>query len=349
MIEFPNLWGLKFEIDRVAIQVFGIPIYWYGIIIAAGFMSAILLAMKDCKNYGLDQDIILDLVLYTVPAAIIGARLYYVAFSWNEFKDDFWSILNTRRGGLAIYGGVLAALGTAYLFARWKKIDVSRLFDFGVVYIPLGQAIGRWGNFINQEAFGTNTALPWGMTGDEIRKQLAIMQMKGMNVNPDLPVHPTFLYESLWNLGVFLILLWRRKNKKVDWEVLFLYMILYGAGRFWIEGLRTDSLMFGSFRVSQMLSFILAAVFAVLLFYRRKKASEKVYESVAGQPSEYANILKAIKEGEISDIKGDENSIGNEGNASEAAGIENTMNRPANQVCDENLPDRNNDFASDNK
>lgn len=297
MVEFPKL-GLRFEIDRVAFVIFEQEIYWYGILIAAAFMTAILLALRECSKFGIEQDTIIDLVLFIVPSAIVGARLYYVIFAWDEFKDNIWSVFNTRRGGLALYGGVIASLLVAYLFARWKKIKVWKLMDFGVVYIPIGQAIGRWGNFVNQEAFGTNTTLPWGMTGDEIREQLSYMKLDGMNVNPDLPVHPTFLYESLWNIGVFIFLHWYRNRKKADGEVIFLYLILYGLGRFWIEGLRTDSLMLGNIRISQLLSLIFVVVFSFLLYFRRKKASDINDDGAVAYSSEYGNILKKMKEEE---------------------------------------------------
>jgi len=299
MIEFPKL-GLEFEISReTSIKIFGQPVYWYGVLIAAAFMIAILIALRECERFGINQDTIIDLILFELPASIIGARLYYVIFTWDEFKDDIWSVFNTRRGGLAIYGGIIAALVVAWLFARWKKIQVWKLMDFGVVYIPLGQAIGRWGNFINQEAFGTNTNLPWGMTGDEIREQLVRMKASGMSVNPDLPVHPTFLYESLWNIGVFLILHWYRKRKKADEEVVCLYMILYGLGRSWIEGLRTDSLMLGNIRVSQLLAIVFFIAFSILFYVRRKKTLELEEESTVTYTSEFGNILKMMREDEM--------------------------------------------------
>jgi len=268
-IEFPGLLDLKFTISRVAFSIFGIPIYWYGIIIAVGFMTAVLWAMKDSPKFGIDSENIIDLVLFAAPISVVTARLYYVIFNWSLYKDNLLDVFNTRKGGLAIYGAVIGGLITAYVFARVKKINFFALFDFGTPYLVLAQAIGRWGNFVNQEAFGTNTTLPWGMTGDAIRENLKAMNIPG--VNPDLPVHPTFLYESLWDLGVFLLLMWFRKRRKLDGEVFCLYMIGYGVGRALIEGLRTDSLMLGSLRISQVLAVVFAVVFTGLFIYRRRK------------------------------------------------------------------------------
>jgi len=246
-------------------------------------------------------------VLWFTPASIIGARLYYVIFSWDEFKDNLIDILNTRKGGLAIYGGVIAALITVFIFAKVKKINAFELLDFGIVYVPLAQAIGRWGNFVNQEAFGKNTDLPWGMTGNLIRKQLQISADKlskmGIIVDPSKPVHPTFLYESLWNVGVFLLLLFFRKRKKVDGEVLLLYGILYGLGRAWIEGLRTDSLMIGNLRISQFLSIIIVIVFSVVLYIKRKKYILSIEETPQIGLSQYGKILKTIQEEEAINSK----------------------------------------------
>lgn len=301
VVEFPGLWGLRFTISRTAFEVFGISIYWYGIIIAIAFLIAMLLAMRDSGKFGFEPDNIIDLVLYAAPVTIIFARLYYVIFSWEEFKYEPLQIFNTRRGGLAIYGGIIGALLVAWIFGKKKKISVLRLFDFYMPYFALGQAIGRWGNFINQEAFGTNTTLPWGMTSDTIRKFLTdlsknteLLDKLKITINPDRPVHPTFLYESLWDLGVFLFLIWYRKRLKVEGEVFFLYMILYGVGRFWIEALRTDSLMLGNLRVSQLLALLFAISLSIAFYARRKKASETETMDVIGT-SRYGEILKKIK------------------------------------------------------
>lgn len=296
LVEFPGLGGIKFEINRVAFDVFGIPIYWYGIIIAAAFLLAVLLGMRNSKLAGIEPDSVLDLVLFAAPVAVICARLFYVIFSWELFKDNPAEIINTRKGGLAIYGGVLGALIVAYFFAKRKKIGVLTLLDFGVPYLVMAQGIGRWGNFVNQEAFGAATTLPWRMNSETVNAYL-----NGFMNNVDLTkwgVHPTFLYESLWDFAVFAFLIWFRKRKKVDGEVFFLYMMLYGAGRFFIEGLRTDSLMLGSFRISQLLAAMFVITFAALFIYRRKNTRISGDEDLAEElgQSQYGAVLMKLKE-----------------------------------------------------
>jgi len=207
IVEFPGLWGLSLSVDRVAFEVYGISIYWYGIIIAAGFLLAVLLAMKNSKNVGIEPDRIIDLVIFAAPAAIICARLYYVIFSWDNFKDNLWEVFNTRNGGLAIYGAIIGAFVVGYVFAKVRKIAPLNLFDFGVPFFVLAQGIGRWGNFVNQEAFGTNTTLPWGMTSETVKSELERLKDSGISVDPTIPVHPTFLYESIMDVAIFLILI----------------------------------------------------------------------------------------------------------------------------------------------
>lgn len=307
-IAFPGLWGLKITISRVAFSIFGINIYWYGIIIAAAFLLAVLLGLRSSKKYGMDPDNIIDLVIFAAPAAIICARLYYVIFSWDLYKDNLLDVFNTRKGGLAIYGGVIGALATAYIYCRIKKIRFLELFDFVVPYIVMAQGIGRWGNFVNQEAYGVNTTLPWGMTSEKIRSELSVLNIPG--VNPDLPVHPTFLYESLWDLGVFLFLIWFRKRKKVSGEVFFLYAMLYGAGRAFIEGLRTDSLMLGGVRVSQLLSIVFVIAFGVAFYMRRKNYSMSVEEEAPVGHSEYGVVLEKLKN--ETENSGDQDNVSSE-------------------------------------
>ncbi len=293
----PGLWGLEFELRTWAFEIFGIRIFWYGIIIALAFLVAVVLAVQSCRKYDIEPDNILDLVLIAAPAAIICARLYYVIFSWDQFKDNLLEIFMTRNGGLAIYGGVFGAILVAWIYAKKKKMRFFHLMDFTVPYLVLGQGIGRWGNFINQEAFGTKTSLPWRMNGDSANAYLNSLQE-----NLDLSkwgVHPTFLYESLWDIAVFLFLIFYRKKKKIEGEVLFLYFVLYGTGRFFIEGLRTDSLMLGSLRVSQLLSLLLVLLFTALFIYRRvKKAKEAEEEPVDPGQSEYGALLTKMKEDE---------------------------------------------------
>ncbi len=251
--------------DPVAFEIFGISVRWYGILLSAGILVGILLAYNEAKRLGYDPEYIIDLALWCVPAAVIGARLYYVIFEWDYYKGDIMKIINIREGGLAIHGALIAAVLTGYIFTRLRKISFWNTTDIVAPSIIIGQAIGRWGNFVNQEAHGGPTNLPWGIMVDGVR------------------VHPTFLYESIWNIGVFIFLILYRKKKKVDGEVFLLYGILYSIGRFWIEGLRTDSLMFMGMRTAQLISAAIIVAFSVLIFYRRKN---KKQETEAQKPGE---------------------------------------------------------------
>ncbi len=300
-VSFPNL-DLNIPVSRVAFKVFGTPIYWYGIIIAAAFLICVLWAMKDSRKFDLVPDTVIDLMLFAAPIAIICARLYYVIFSWENYKYDLKEIFNLRNGGLAIYGGIIGAIITAYFVAKYKKIPTFKFFDFAIPYVALGQAIGRWGNFFNQEAFGTNTTLPWGMTSPTIKQYLSnnaaqLQELNGITVYPDLPVHPTFLYESIWDFAIFAFLIWMRKKKKFDGEVFCLYLVTYSFGRAIIEGLRTDSLMLGNLRVSQLLSVLLLLAFGIFILYKRSKIKNSVDNFEVGH-SGYAEVLKVMEEEE---------------------------------------------------
>ena len=257
-IIFPGL-GLTFTINRAAFSILGLPVYWYGILIAFGFALATFLALRDSKKYGIKSNDILDLLLFALPAAIVGARLYYVIFSWSDYQNNLLSVFDIHQGGLAIYGGVIAALITAFLFARKRKIGVLKLLDFTIPYLALGQSIGRWGNFVNQEAHGTLTSLPWRM---EIFDTMSMRYIS---------VHPTFLYESLWDFLLFLFLIWFRKRKKLSGEVFILYLAIYGLGRCFIEGLRTDSLYLGHVRISQLVAGACFIIFMLVFVIRRLK------------------------------------------------------------------------------
>ncbi len=295
-VGFPGL-GLELQLRRYAFTVFNLEIYWYGIIIALAFLLAVLLALKSCREYDLVPDNILDLVLFAAPAAIVFARLFYVVFSWDQYKDNLVDIVKIRDGGLAIYGGVIGAILVAWLYARKKNIPFLKLADFGIPYLALGQGIGRWGNFVNQEAFGTPTTLPWRMNGNVIDRYITdTMPLADLSV---WGVHPTFLYESIWDIALFFFLASFRKRKKEDGEGLFLYFVLYGIGRAFIEGLRTDSLYIGSLRVSQVLSVLLMILGLTLFILRRAKAkrAEDAEPAVLGQ-SRYGTLLMKMKEEE---------------------------------------------------
>lgn len=257
-ISFPEL-GLSFTIDKQAFSIFGWPVYWYAILISIGFLLGIFLAYRNAGKFGIKSSDIIDLVLFLLPISIIGARLYYVVFSWNDFKDNLLNIFKIHQGGLAIYGGIIAALITTVLFAKKRKILVLDLLDLLAPYLALGQAIGRWGNFVNQEAYGAATNLPWRM------------QIFDQSTLSYISVHPTFLYESLWNFALFAFLIWFRKRRKLSGEVLTLYLAFYGLGRCWIEGLRTDSLYLGPIRISQLVAGVCFIAFVIVFILRRVK------------------------------------------------------------------------------
>jgi phosphatidylglycerol:prolipoprotein diacylglycerol transferase len=310
VIEFPGLGIPQIPLKREAVvNLFGIEnfnIYWYGIIIAFGFALAVLLAIKRSKRFDIEPDVILDGVLFAAPAAIIGARLYYVIFSWDLYKDNPIDIINIRKGGLAIYGGIIAAILVAWIYLRAKKIPPLKVIDFIVPYIALGQAIGRWGNFFNQEAFGYKTTVPWRMNGDIINQYLT-----GIDPAVDLKtwgVHPTFLYESILNFAIFFFLAWFIKKKKKDGEVLCLYMTFYGIGRFFIEGLRTDSLMLwlSGIRVSQFLAALFAIIFGIGFILLRRSGRALIEEVEPEGESAYSNILASLKSEEEAAAGGEE-------------------------------------------
>jgi phosphatidylglycerol:prolipoprotein diacylglycerol transferase len=263
-ISFPGLGIENLEIKTEAFKIFGFSIYWYAIIITVGLVLAFIYALKVRERFGLSEDNIFDAVIIGVPAAIICARLYYVIFAMYEF-DSFWDVFNIRRGGLAIYGGVIGAAIAGIIFSKVKKIHIGSMFDIAALGFLIGQSVGRWGNFVNAECFGSVTGVQWGMS-----------------INGASPVHPTFLYESLWNVVGFLALHFYSKHskKRFKGEIALLYVIWYGIGRGMIEGLRTDSLMLGELRISQILGFLSALVAIGFYIFLKKKFLSKVDEEV---------------------------------------------------------------------
>lgn len=284
-VQFPGL-GIKFNVDPVAFRIGNFEVYWYGILIAAALVVCIVLALKQAKKNNFPDTLVYDTMLVTIPCAIIGARAYYVIFNWNIYKDNLKSIFDTRAGGLAVYGGILLCIFGLLVMCKLRKIPFTSLADYVVVYLPLGQAIGRWGNFFNQEAFGTTTTMPWGMWSESTRIYLS-------RFCPDLvalsPVHPTFLYESVADLIIFIILLQVRKKSTHAFETSCTYFVLYGAVRFFIEGLRTDSLYIAGtqIRASQALSLFLLLfglfyiAFAHLKGWERKPFPAKLFAEAA--------------------------------------------------------------------
>lgn len=277
-IDFPNL-GIHLKSVGDHITVFGFDIAYYGIIIGLGILAGIFIAVAEAKRTGQNPEDYYDLAIYAVIFSIIGARLYYVAFSWDTYKDDLLSILNTRKGGLAIYGGVIAAIITVFIFARIKKMSAPLIFDTAGLGLVAGQMIGRWGNFFNREAFGeyTNNILAMKLPVDAVRgSDITELMRKHMETTGGvsyIQVHPTFLYESLWCLMVLLIMLLYRRHKKFDGEVFLIYLFGYGLGRVWIEGLRTDQLLLPGvgWPVSQILAGLLVAASLVMIIWKRIK------------------------------------------------------------------------------
>ena len=277
-INFPNL-GIHLKNVGQTISVFGFEIAYYGIIIGLGVLAGIAIAAFLAKKTGQDPDTYYDLALYAVILSVLGARIYYVIFSWDSYKDDLLSIFNIRQGGLAIYGGVITAIITVYVYAKVKKIPFGLMTDTAGPGLILGQIIGRWGNFFNREAFGdyTNNLFAMQLPVDAVRSSdITEKMMEHMDVIDGIcyvQVHPTFFYESLWNVCVLAIMLWWVKRKQFDGQVFLIYLFGYGVGRFWIEGLRTDSLMlFGSgLRVSQALALVMAIGAIVINFIMLKK------------------------------------------------------------------------------
>jgi len=260
---FPNL-GIEFpHLPRIAFEIFGLPIYLYGLLVTLGVIAGIFYSYLEAKRTNQNHDIYMDFVMYALPISIIGLRIYYVAFSWDMYKDDLWSIFNLRGGGLAIYGAIIAAILTAIIYTRLKKIPFGLFADTGAPALLLGQVIGRWGNFFNREAFGSYTdgvfALRYleSTVGDipDIVREKAFM-VDGFSY---IQVHPAFLYESLWNLALFIFLNIYKKHKKFNGEIFLLYLLGYGVGRAWIEGLRADNLLLWgtNIAVSQLLSVLL--------------------------------------------------------------------------------------------
>lgn len=284
-ISFPNL-GIYLENVGQSITVFGFEIAYYGMIIGLGVVAGILMAAHEAKRTKQNPETYYDLAIYAVILSVIGARIYYVVFSWDQYKNDLLSIFNIRQGGLAIYGGVITAIIVVIVFAHVKKLSFWQLADTAVLGLISGQIIGRWGNFFNREAFGeyTDNLLAMRLPMDAVRysdvTETMLEHAEVVDGISYIQVHPTFLYESLWNLGVLLILLWWRKRKKFEGEIFLMYLFGYGVGRAWIEGLRTDQLLIPGigWPVSQVLAVVLVVVSATLIVMIRSKKKKEFSE-----------------------------------------------------------------------
>jgi phosphatidylglycerol:prolipoprotein diacylglycerol transferase len=291
-INFPHL-GIYLDHVGKSISVFGFEIAYYGIIMACSILLGLFLATREAKRTGQKPDTYYDLVIYAVIVSLICARTYYVIFSWDNYKNNLLSILNLRQGGIAIYGAIIGAVLTVFVYSRVKKIPFTLLTDTACLGLVAGQILGRWGNFFNREAFG-------GYTDGLLAMQLPVSAVRAHEITEAMwahvqtiggeqfiQVHPTFLYESLWNLGVLCFLYWYRKRKKFQGEVFLMYLLGYGLGRIWIEGLRTDQLQIGhtGIPVSQLLAGVLI-VFSLFMIWRgRQHVAREDYEQTKEQPA----------------------------------------------------------------
>lgn len=258
-------------LDPVTIQIGSISVKWYGVIIASAVVIALLLALREANKRKMDKEIIVDLLIWAIPISIISARIYYVIFEWDFYKNNLGEIVKIWHGGIAIYGALIGAVLTAIIFSRIKKISFWQLADVVAPSLIIAQAIGRWGNFMNQEAHGAETT----------RSFLESLHLPDFIINQmyidGAYYQPTFLYESLWNVLGFIVLLIIRRTKIRRGELFLGYVIWYSFGRFFIEGMRTDSLMWGDFRVSQVLSLLLIVLSIGIIIYRRMKMNPPYY------------------------------------------------------------------------
>ena len=281
-IRFPHL-GIVLEHVGKSIDVFGFSIAYYGIIIAAGMMAAMLICTSLAKKAGLDEDSFFNTVILGIVLSVLGARIYYVFFSWDQYKDNLLDIFNIREGGMAIYGGVITAVLVMWIYSRRKKISLGLLGDIGSIGIILGQIVGRWGNFFNREVFGTYTDSLFAM-------QLPVKAVRASDLTQEIldhtalingvefiQVHPTFLYESIWNLGVLLVMALVYRKKRFNGQVFLIYLGGYGLGRFWIEGIRTDQLLIPgtTWPVSQVLAAAMVAAAGISYWIMNRKYREK--------------------------------------------------------------------------
>ncbi len=315
-IYFPKI-GWRFNIDPTAFTIFGIDIQWYGIIITVGLILAMLYCFPKMKRFGLDGDRAIDAVIGGVIGGIVGARAYYVLLRWDQYAGDWKSIFNSRNGGLAIYGGLIGAVLVGLVICKIRKVKILPMLDISVIGFLIGQGVGRWGNFVNQEAFGTNTDSFFGMTGGTIQQTIinetayldGTMYQAGLEISEKFAVHPCFLYESVWCLLGFVVLAWYSKRRKYDGQIALLYLAWYGAERFVVEGLRTDSLMLGNIRASQALSALLVVVSVIIqiIMISRVKRYPENYVLYCNTEESKQLLAEAEKNRLVSRVKDEEN------------------------------------------
>lgn len=284
IISFPGLGINGLELNSTAFSIFGLDIAWYALIITFGMILAVAYTIWRASEVGISYEEIIDFAIFVIPFGILGARLYYVLCELDQYSS-FWEIFNIRNGGLAIYGGIIAGAVTVYVVCRIKKISFPALGDCIVPGLILAQAIGRWGNFVNVEAFGSVTSAPWRMSGNSIASyllrggQIDAVEYIGI-LNGSLGVHPTFFYESLWNIVGFVAINFFYKHRKYDGQVILMVFGWYGLGRAWIEGLRTDSLYIPGtgIRVSQLLAILIfVACLGLLIYFIVKPPKKSLY------------------------------------------------------------------------
>ena len=297
VLSFPGL-GLELTINPILAEIGPFSIHWYGVIFALAFLAGTCFLLWKAKDFGVNADRAFDVLLAAFVGGIICARAYYVIFAWNEmnYAENPIRVFYIWEGGIAMYGGLIGAFAVGLWMCRVRKVKSLPMLDVAGISLLLAQAIGRWGNFINMEAFGVNTDLPWGMTSQTIHNYLAYhmesLAGMGITVDPSLPVHPTFFYESAWNLIGFLVLAFvLAPRRRFDGQMFLGYLAWYGAGRCVVEGLRTDSLMWGNIRVSQALALICAVVCTALIFVVLRKIKEK------GDP-DYLKLYALTEEGQ---------------------------------------------------
>lgn len=324
-----NIFTNGFKLDNAMFKIPGtnFVVYWYGFLIALGILIAMIYGFRKMRSFGIDPDRATDSVIGGLIGAIIGARLYYVIFSWSDYitesgSIDWKAIISVRDGGLAIYGGIIGAILVGGIIAKIKKLKLVTLLDVVAPCFLIGQAIGRWGNFFNQEAFGSNTTLPWGMMSSKTISYLSEVQTDladkaGIVVDQNLPVHPCFLYESLWCILGFVLLHLYAKHRKFDGEVFLMYIGWYGLGRFFIEMLRTDSLYLANIKISELIAgtCVLVSIVLIIIFRSMVKRNENYklyadtdisktqlaeYEMFTKMKAEKSELKKKIKEAKAS-------------------------------------------------
>ncbi len=351
LVSFPGL-GLEFELSRVAVEIFGRQVYWYGTIIASGFLLAVLLCSKWSPRFGLTSDHIYDYLILAVPTSLVGARLYYVIFYLDLYRNadgsyDYMAMLRITDGGIAIYGAVMMCVFTLWLFCRWRKISFLAFADLGALGLFIGQLVGRWGNFMNVEAYGGLTDAPWRMCAQSIANSLlsqgyATQEQYQQILDGTLGVHPTFFYESMWNLvGVIALYFISRYARKFDGQIFLGYVLWYGIGRCWIEGLRTDSLYFFGLelfgypiRSSQVLAGITAVGALVILIVRLRQNND---------PAKlYVNRLAAqAKQEEFSTVTVEVVESANQPEDEELRAALDILATPEDEIESQQTPDKN--------